>query len=431
MNIDVRPNQQAQYDFMRDLEPGWTLYQGGLGSGKSWAGARKFLMLHLQNKCPGLMVAPTFGDLGRFMIPALLEALQHYKLKYKIFSNGSSTYKYPHILVKGQPIILMSAEKAERITGFEVGHIWVDEGAKIRQNIKDPTRCPWIQTPTRLRHKKAEVLHGIITTTPEGTLTWVEEKFFTKPLNNHRAYIGYTTKNKELPQNYIDDLLNRYPPSLVDQYLNGIAVDFTGKPAHFDWTSDNVKEMAIPEFPIWHLGCDFNVDMCGWVLGCQIGDSFYIADEYLIKENAKIEEMVKLMVKQNCPKRIHLHVDKSSKSRNRIGDPEFTVLCRELKANGFTYHGTAEGSNPEVASRINLLNERILGGTTRRLFVSPKCEHLIRQFRKAGRTEDNHYDKIKGGEQYNLLESAGYIVWDLYKPVREEITWLRGRRAGI
>ena len=67
-------NQPAQKAFMRDLRPGWSGYIGGLGSGKTFASARKFAALHAMNGCPGLVAAPTYGDLLCFVIPGLIGA---------------------------------------------------------------------------------------------------------------------------------------------------------------------------------------------------------------------------------------------------------------------------------------------------------------------------------------------------------------------
>ena len=76
MDKPVSGNQPAQHAFLWDMLPGETCYQGGLGSGKSWAGARKLLILHSANQCKSMAVAPTYGDLLRFVIPALIDALE-------------------------------------------------------------------------------------------------------------------------------------------------------------------------------------------------------------------------------------------------------------------------------------------------------------------------------------------------------------------
>jgi phage terminase large subunit-like protein len=128
-------NQDAQRQYMRDARPGWTLYTGGLGSGKTFASARKFLAIHAINGCPGLVVAPTYGDLLRFVLPGLVSACEACGLEYKL---ERSQLLQMHVL--GQPIYAISAEHPERFAGFEVGHIWIDEGARIQASADDPLR---------------------------------------------------------------------------------------------------------------------------------------------------------------------------------------------------------------------------------------------------------------------------------------------------
>ena len=43
------PNAGAQYEFMRDFEHRFCALAGGWGIGKSWAGSRKSIMLHVHN----------------------------------------------------------------------------------------------------------------------------------------------------------------------------------------------------------------------------------------------------------------------------------------------------------------------------------------------------------------------------------------------
>ena len=80
MKINILTNQPAQGAFLKDLISNWCLFSGGWGSGKSWAGARKHLVLSLLNKFPSMVIAPTHGDLGRYLIPALFQTAIEWNL---------------------------------------------------------------------------------------------------------------------------------------------------------------------------------------------------------------------------------------------------------------------------------------------------------------------------------------------------------------
>ena len=73
--IQLIGNQRAQHDALVDWQPGTILYQAGVGGGKTWAFARKFLMLHAYNGCKGFVTAPTFSDLWRLCVPEMEAAL--------------------------------------------------------------------------------------------------------------------------------------------------------------------------------------------------------------------------------------------------------------------------------------------------------------------------------------------------------------------
>jgi hypothetical protein len=370
------------------------------------------------------MVGPTYGDIWRFMVPALVSALEEVHWKYKVTRNT-----VPVIEFAGQPVYIISAEHPDRFAGFEVGHIWVDEGARIQTSKEDPLRDAPLQIRSRLRHPKAKRLQLMVSTTPEGMDTWVQRDWFDKPLPNHRAYIGKTRDNTALRPEYLQAQLASLPAELVEQYLDGVAVSYTANRAHptfrkavhveskqFDW---------LPGLPA-HLGADYNVSPMCWIIGQQVGDCFHVLDEVVIPDFGQVDGAMhaahaKGWSTETTPdgsKRnrvIVLHPDKSAKSRSTVGDPEFVVMTREAKALGWSYQGNANGVNPPITNRINLVSRMLLDATGRtRLFVHPRCVRLIEDLERTGRLANGGYDPGPEGKRGHILDGLGYTLWDLF-----------------
>ena len=407
--IELSGNQPGQHAFLWDLKPGETLYQGGLGSGKSWAGARKLLYLHSANQCPGLAVAPTYGDLHRFVIPAIVGATHEWGWPCR----DRSLSEVPQIVVGDHPILLLSGEHPERFAGFEVGHVWIDEAARVRSDHLNPLRDAPTQIRTRLRHRNAQSLHLLATTTPEGLDTWVQRDWFDKPIPSRRSYVGRTDRNSALPPEYLAAQLASLSPELVKQYLEGMAVGFQANRAHPGFSPANIAAVEWDRSAPLHLGADYNVDPMAWV-ACQVhGDRLVVLDELFLTGGTTVDVAVtEAHAKGWGAFVVHMHPDKSSKARSTVGDPEFIVMQRTATALGWRHKGSSGGANPPVAARIANLSRLCLdaaGG--RRLVVHPRCKRVIDEMDRTGRLDSGQYDPGTRGDRGHLLDALGYVAW--------------------
>lgn len=418
-----RGNQAAQEAFLRDVAPGWSLYQGGWGSGKTWAASRKFLYLHGLNQCPGLAVAPTYGDIWRFVVPALIRTLDEWRWPYRVVRS-----EVPRLDVGGQTIYLISGEHPERFAGFEVGHLWIDEGARIQSSLEDPLRDAPLQIRGRLRHPGARVLHGLVSTTPEGTETWVQRDWFDKPLPAHRWYRGATSLNTDLDPAYTASLTASIPAELSEQYLAGKAVSFVSNRAHPTFSrARHVKTRSFnPQLPV-HIGCDYNVSPMCWSMAQVSGDDVTVLDEVYLPDFAQVDSAVhaadarlreitgKTMPAGNAF--VHFWPDRSAKSRSTVGDPEYVVMSDTAKRLGWNFTGDAHGVNPPVNARINLVSRMLLDATGKsRLSFHPRCVHLLEDVERTARAS-NGYDPGPDGKRGHFLDGLGYLLWGTCEPV--------------
>lgn len=421
LNLKIFGGYKIQDDFIWDLDPGWILFNSGAGAGKTVGAARKMILMHAYNdQSMSLIIAPTNDDINRLCVPEMRRQCEFLGIDMS-YSGGNNDFKFQHILLFGRPIILISAETPERITGFNISTCWIEEGARIGEH-DDPTRNVWTQVPLRLRCPKAKVFQTFITSTPEGTLTYLYKQFFREKHPNHRLYIAKTTDNPFITPKYIEDLRLRYPPELIDQYINGIPVDYSASRAHPGFFEANCKTIDLTKSEnqggTWHIGCDFNVNMMSWVLGYQIHGDLYIIDETIIEKDAQVDQMVHECHKKGWAnhRKIHLHVDKSSKSSRTTSDSEFKILWKTGRSLQWDMTGSAEGANPEVSSRINVFNSVICNALgQRRFFVDKeKCPTLIKFLYGHPRLPNGNYSKKPIDP--NILDAAGYMVWSLYRP---------------
>lgn len=416
--IVIRGNQPGQQAFLDDWAVGWVLYEAGLGAGKTWAAARKFLLLHAHNKCPGLMSAPTIGDLFRFCVPEIRAACAEWNWPCKIFPKGRGEYPFPHFVVWGQIIYLISAEDPSRFAGFEVGHIWVDEGARCKQNHIDPLRDAPTQIRTRLRSKEAKLLQGIVSTTPEGTETWIQDFWTDNPKPNHRRYSGTTEKNNALPQEYINDLKASIPAHLINQYMNGIAASVVEGIAHPTFTLDNVSTRADWSSTTTHIGMDFNVAPLAWVAFQEVGEYIYAVDELFIEDFALVDDgMHAIKDKGWGDGKIVFHPDKASKQRSTTGDAEFTVIVQKAREWGWNWSGTAAGVNPAITSRINNFSRLLCNAVGhRKLLIHPRCVRLIEDLQRTTRKKSGGYEPGPKNKRGHILDAGGYALFDMCSP---------------
>ena len=428
-------NQPAQVEFLRHFAPGWYLYEGGYGAGKSWAGARKLIAAHLANACPSAVYAPTYGDLWRICVPELCRAIEELGQVPKVCPHGSATRPFPHVMLGAEPIIVQSADDPARVAGYEIGAAWLDEGARLPESASVPQRDAPTQIRARLRHPRAKLgLFGFVTTTPEGTETWVQRDFREKPQPRHWAFRGRTAANTALTPEYAVSIRAAFGEELAQQYLEGIAVDYRRDVAHPTFRAEGT-DCHVTEAADWpasgkvtaHVGADFNVSPLCWIAGWLQGDTFNVSDELVVDDFAQVDDAMRRANDKGWGQHgpVTIHPDRSGAARNRVGDPECTVIEREARRLKWTAEVLTYGANPPVNQRINLVSRALRDGCgVARLRIHPRCRRLIDEMKRTGR-KGSGYDPGKEGKRGHILDALGYALWDVQQPAKVEAAGLK------
>ena len=204
-----------QMRFVKDQRP-YPAYIGGIGSGKSFAGAAK-VVSRIQRKELGMIAAPTYPMLRDATRRALLDMLETAGIGYELHKteNVITIPRYKH------EILCRSLDNPDTLRGPNLAYAWIDEGAMIAHEgwriVKGRTRA-------------GDNPQAWVTSTPKGR-NYVWEEWERDATGNefdptHPLYRVKTTENYHLPDDWAEGL--GYTDQFYDQEIGGEFVSFDG-----------------------------------------------------------------------------------------------------------------------------------------------------------------------------------------------------------
>ena len=212
--IDALPTPK-QREFL-EAEERFRLFTGGVGSGKTFAGALQTFAMPAGSR--GMVVAPTY--------PMLKDAsLKTWREMGDAVTVELNQSEMRATLVNGTEILFRSADKPDRLRGANLGWVWIDEGAYCKRET-------WDVLLGRIRLQPGRVW---VTTTPRGQ-NWLYDVF--GPENRtpeHKLVRAATTENPHLPQHYINALRERYTSEQALQEMEGEFIDVSGAIFRASW----------------------------------------------------------------------------------------------------------------------------------------------------------------------------------------------------
>jgi hypothetical protein len=238
----------AQARFVECAER-FSFYVGGIGAGKTYAGAVRALRYMLEQPGSlGLIGAPTYPmlrDTTSRTFFALLETAG-YTPAEALGARGTAlpagTYAYHksegHLrLATGSEVLFRSLDEPDRIRGLNLAWFWLDEaplaGYYAWQLLKGRLRQPGYQTA------------GWATGTPRGRDGFARD-FELAPRPGHGLVRASTLDNAaNLPEGYVEDL--GYTGSFYDRDVLGLFTDFEGLVYLFDGSSTGHVRAAAPD----------------------------------------------------------------------------------------------------------------------------------------------------------------------------------------
>lgn len=378
---------KPQLEFIHSEENS-VLFCGGLGSGKTFAGA--VWAVYMATKYPhvqGMITANTHSQLRKATLTTLFGVLDHLNISYRYYINDSKV-----VIQGGAVIYAYSMENYDNLRGVEVGWAWSDECAFYKEMAYQVLRG-------RIRDKRGSC-QWKGTTTPNG-FNWLYDRFVANPPKSTRVVYSRTMDNIDnLAESYVDELTAQYDTKLAEQELDGRFVNLTSGKVYYGF--DRLKNTTDFDQFNSHIfvGLDFNVDpLCG-IFANIIGDKIYVFDELYLKDSNTIQAAKEIRNRQ--PGRFVQVVADSTGDRRKTSatNTDHEILRR---------HGleVLKFRNPYVKDRVNNLNRLMEQG---KIIIHPNCKKLILDLEQL--VYDNKDENLS-----HISDALGYLAWHVF-PLR-------------
>jgi len=193
----------------------FTSFIGGVGSGKTFAGAFKALMMPAGSM--GMVLAPTY--------PMMKDATLKTFIDMTIGAVKDFNKSDYHLTLKnGSEIIFRSADNPDRLRGPNLGWFWIDEGAMMTEEVWD----------IMLGRLRLDPGLAWITTTPKG-YNWVYRIFGPDRMKEYHSVRASTRDNVWLPGGYVQSLQDKYSTAFAKQEIEGEFCEIGGTRVKREW----------------------------------------------------------------------------------------------------------------------------------------------------------------------------------------------------
>ena len=398
-----------QYELLADTTTRIIGICSGYGGGKTYAAARKAVLLATLNPgFDGIITEPTFPLLTQVMFPELKKALEYFEIEYR-FNKVESIF-YCIIEGKETRIICGSMENYERLVGINAAWIVCDEFDTSKSTVAYDA---YIKLLGRLR--AGIVRQFVIVSTPEGFKAMY--RIFVKEDDESKRLIkARTTDNKHLPQDYIETLKSQYPENLLNAYINGEFVNLTSGTVYTEFdrvTCDT--DVTWNGREALHIGLDFNVTNMSAIVSVIRKGVCYDVDE--ITGGYDTPSIINSIQERYQQCQINIYPDASGKNRNAQGASESSIQL--LKQAGFQIY--AKNKNPFVKDRILAMNNSF---TKRQHFVNVKrCPMHAANLEQQVYNTAGEPDKAAGNDHTN--DANGYLIHYKYPVIKPTTTAAR------
>ena len=397
MTLRLLPHQ---FELIKDETTKILGLVSGFGAGKTFAVARKAIVLALKNPgCDGIVTEPNFPLLTQILIPELKLALTEFGVSYE-FKSGDSIF-YCTIEGKETRIICKSMESYERLIGINAAWVIMDEFDTAKSDL---AYNAYIKLLGRIR--AGTVRQMVIVSTPEGYRAM--HRIFVEELDTGKKLIrAKTTDNHHLPQDYIDTMRSQYPPELIEAYINGEFTNLTSGTVYtqYDRTLNDtsIEDDLLSDL---HIGIDFNVGAMSAVI-CLIKDmKCYVVDELIGLFDTP--ELVATLEERYPARAIFCYPDAAGDARKSVqADLSDIKLLRQA---GFKV--VADSKNPSIMDRVNGLNSMFCNAMNeRKMFVNTvKCKQLTKALEQQAYDDTTRLPDKKNGHDNRGVDALGYLT---------------------
>lgn len=421
---------KAQREFLEiphDYSLDVAVYQGGYGSGKTFAGSLLGILLAL--KFPGirgLVGAQTYTLVRDTTLQTYFEHLDNFGFtEGKDYDWSSSLQKLT--FKNGSEILFRHFDEPNKLKSLNLGFVEIEEMSDIPY---DTFKMLLGRMRQKVKKSWKDFTYRIFGhTNPETCRGWVYKTFKENKSPNYRLISAPTTQNIYLPKGFCDELKKVYDEQYYNifvlaqngEYNNGLVIK--------DFSDENIKEITYqPEMDL-HISCDFNVDPMCWIFAHKTDDKVFYFDE-IAMENTTTAKACDEFYRRYPNHKGKIIVNGDASGDNRSCTSEYTnyvIINKKLLQFGYDVEIQIKAFNPPIKNRIMAFNSKVRSANGEVcLFVDKKCEKLLYNIYNLKYKEGSSkidiptYQQIKQSKELKFLshpmDAASYLV-DFYWPI--------------
>jgi len=397
-----------QYDHVTN-DSKYPLFIGGYGSGKSHALIVSALRDIVTAPDGNLGIyCPTYDLLRLNLVPRFEELFDEVGMPYKM-NKGS----YIMNVENHGDLIFRSMDNPNRIVAYEVFRSHCDEIDLLARGKAEEV---W----NRIIARNRQVVRGdhvnkvSAYSTPEG-FEFTYRKWGKDPSPEYTYTRASTLSNPHLPADYVESLIETYPPQLVQAYLEGLWVNLTSGAVYsrFDRELNDSQEVVKGNEPL-DVGMDFNVHFGASTIHVERAGLPHAVDEV---RNAYDTDAQIAALKGKYPRNpITVWPDATGTHKKSSNTTSSDIA--KLKAAGFKVKHVP--ANPPIKDRVASVNAMICNGQgERRYFVNTsKCPELAAELEQQTYDSNGQPDKSAGLD--HGTDGVGYFLHGKWPIVRQQ-----------
>lgn len=369
-------------------------FVGGYGSGKTFVGILKLVREKLRQ--PNTNMAyymPTYPLIRDVAFPRIAETLDMMGIKYRLNKSDKE------FITDFGSIIMRSMDVPDLIVGYEVAYSIIDE-ADVLPKSKMQQAYDKITARNRQKINGQNKLDFV--STPEG-FGFLYDFFVKKSSHNKNLIHGSTYENRHnLPDDYIDSLIESYTENQLEAYLNGQFINLTSGNVYYAFDRNtHHSDREIQNNDILHIGMDFNITNMNAVVRVIDAGISTAVDE--IVGAFDTADMIRIIKERYPNHRVIIYPDASSASSNTAGVSDLTLLQQAR------LYVRINKKNPRVRDRVSVVNnafEKMIS------FVNTnRCPSLTEAYEQIG-YRNGEPDKTSGHD--HITDADGYVVHALH-----------------
>jgi len=421
---------KAQREFLEiphDYSLDVAVYQGGYGSGKTFAGSLLGILLAL--KFPGirgLVGAQTYTLVRDTTLQTYFEHLDNFGFaEGKDYDWSSSLQKLT--FKNGSEILFRHFDEPNKLKSLNLGFVEIEEMSDIPY---DTFKMLLGRMRQKVKKSWKDFTYRIFGhTNPETCRGWVYKTFKENKSPNYRLITAPTTQNIYLPEGFCDELKKVYDEQYYNIFVLAQNGEYNNGHVIKDFSDENIKEITYqPEMDL-HISCDFNVDPMCWVFAHKTDDKVFYFDE-IAMENITTAKACDEFYRRypNHKGKIIINGDASGDNRSCTSEyTNYVIINKKLLQFGYDVEIQIKAFNPPIKNRIMAFNSKVRSANGEVcLFVDKKCEKLLYNIYNLKYKEGSSkidiptYQQIKQSKELKFLshpmDAASYLV-DFYWPI--------------